>query len=124
MVVTLLQCVLLLLPRLEEEKAQAAALAQAQAQSQVQDEVASILAAERALAHDSLQHAIMRERVTAEDERLRAQLLVSHPRNSVELNISFHCTKKFMHMDTFIHRCKLRFMRYIEFTSCFNSYTD
>ncbi|XP_078138157.1 coiled-coil-helix-coiled-coil-helix domain containing 3a isoform X3 [Centroberyx gerrardi] len=59
---------------LEEEKAHASALAQAEAQSRVQDEVSRILTVERAVAQEGLQHAIMRERVTAEDERLRAQL--------------------------------------------------
>ncbi|KAF7669019.1 hypothetical protein LDENG_00260400 [Lucifuga dentata] len=59
---------------LKEEKAHAAALAQAEAQSQVQDEVSKILSVERAVAQESLQHAVMRERITAEDERHRAQL--------------------------------------------------
>lgn len=68
---------MLLLHRLESEKTRAAAMAQAEAQSQVQDEVSRILSVERAVAKESIQHAVIRERIATEDERLRAQLLVS-----------------------------------------------
>ncbi|XP_074554144.1 coiled-coil-helix-coiled-coil-helix domain containing 3a isoform X3 [Halichoeres trimaculatus] len=60
---------------LESEKARSAAQAQSEAQSQVQDEVSRILSVERALAHESLQQAVLRERIVTEDENLRAQLL-------------------------------------------------
>ncbi|XP_067346843.1 coiled-coil-helix-coiled-coil-helix domain containing 3a isoform X2 [Channa argus] len=59
---------------LKAEKAQASAKAHAEAQSQVQDEVSRILSVERALAQQSLQQAVIRERIATEDERLRAQL--------------------------------------------------
>uniref|UniRef100_A0A3P8VCH4 Coiled-coil-helix-coiled-coil-helix domain containing 3a n=1 Tax=Cynoglossus semilaevis TaxID=244447 RepID=A0A3P8VCH4_CYNSE len=59
---------------LEAEKAQAAAKAHADAQSQVQDEVSRMLSAERALAQGSLQQALVRERLAAEDERHRAHV--------------------------------------------------
>ncbi|XP_040007412.1 coiled-coil-helix-coiled-coil-helix domain containing 3a isoform X2 [Xiphias gladius] len=59
---------------LEAEKARAAAQANADAQSQVQNEVSRILSVERAMAQESLQQAIIRERITSEDERHRAQL--------------------------------------------------
>ncbi|XP_037551943.1 coiled-coil-helix-coiled-coil-helix domain containing 3a isoform X2 [Nematolebias whitei] len=60
------------------EKARASAQAQAETQSQVQAEVSRMLSAERALTQESLQQAILRERITIEDERLRAQLLAKH----------------------------------------------
>lgn len=60
---------------LESEKARSAAKAQAEAQSQVQDEVSKILSVERAVAKESLQQAIIRERLATEDEKHRAQLL-------------------------------------------------
>ncbi|XP_042367165.1 coiled-coil-helix-coiled-coil-helix domain containing 3a [Plectropomus leopardus] len=59
---------------IESEKARAAAQAQADAQSQVQDEVSRILSVERAVAQESIQQAVIRERIATEDERLRAQL--------------------------------------------------
>ncbi|XP_034529023.1 coiled-coil-helix-coiled-coil-helix domain containing 3a isoform X2 [Notolabrus celidotus] len=59
---------------LESEKARSAAQVQAEAQSQVQDEVSRILSVERAVANESLQQAVLRERITTEDEQLRAQL--------------------------------------------------
>ncbi|XP_072530008.1 coiled-coil-helix-coiled-coil-helix domain containing 3a isoform X2 [Salminus brasiliensis] len=59
---------------LEKEKAQLHAKAHADAQAQVQDEVSRILAAERAAAREGVQRAVLRERITTEDERLRAQL--------------------------------------------------
>lgn len=63
--------------RFDAEKARASAQAQAETQSQVQAEVSRMLSAERAVTQESLQQAILRERITIEDERLRAQLLVS-----------------------------------------------
>ncbi|TNN49393.1 hypothetical protein EYF80_040405 [Liparis tanakae] len=62
------------LHRVEAEKARAAAQAHDDAHSQVQDEVSRILSVERAVAHESLQQAVMRERISTEDEKLRAQL--------------------------------------------------
>lgn len=59
---------------LEAEKARAAAKARSEAQSQVQHDVSRILSVERAVAQENLQQAIIRERITTEDERLRAQL--------------------------------------------------
>ncbi|XP_017270220.1 coiled-coil-helix-coiled-coil-helix domain containing 3a isoform X2 [Kryptolebias marmoratus] len=59
----------------EAEKARASAQAQAETQSQVQAEVSRMLSAERALTQESLQQAVLRERITIEDDRLRAQLL-------------------------------------------------
>uniref|UniRef100_A0A672LJN4 MICOS complex subunit MIC19-like n=1 Tax=Sinocyclocheilus grahami TaxID=75366 RepID=A0A672LJN4_SINGR len=56
---------------LEKEKSQAHVQAQAEAQAQVKDEVSRILALEKA---QNIQKAILRERVTAEDERLQAQI--------------------------------------------------
>lgn len=63
--------------RFHAEKARASAQAQAETQSQVQAEVSRMLSAERALTQESLQQAVLREMITVEDERLRAQLLVS-----------------------------------------------
>nr|XP_019948026.1 PREDICTED: MICOS complex subunit MIC19 isoform X3 [Paralichthys olivaceus] len=59
---------------LDMEKARAAEQANADAQSQVQSEVSRILSAERAMVQENLQQALVRERITTEDERLRAQL--------------------------------------------------
>lgn len=59
---------------LEAEKARAAAQAQSEAQSQVQGDVARILSVERAVAKESLEQAILRERIATEDEQRRAQL--------------------------------------------------
>ncbi|XP_056131890.1 coiled-coil-helix-coiled-coil-helix domain containing 3a [Lampris incognitus] len=59
---------------LEKEKAQAMELAQTEAQSRVQDEISRILAVERAVSHETLQQAVARERISADDEKLRAQL--------------------------------------------------
>uniref|UniRef100_A0A3B5M3Q8 Coiled-coil-helix-coiled-coil-helix domain containing 3a n=1 Tax=Xiphophorus couchianus TaxID=32473 RepID=A0A3B5M3Q8_9TELE len=61
----------------DAEKARASAQAQADVQSKVQEEISRILSVERALTQDSLQQAIIRERISSEDEKLRAQLLVS-----------------------------------------------
>lgn len=66
-----------MLHRLDAQKAQASANAQAEAKHQVQDEVSRILSAERAVATESLQQAVIRERIATEDEKLRAQLYVS-----------------------------------------------
>lgn len=60
---------------LASEKARAADQAQAEAKAKVQDEVSRILSVERAVAQESLQQAIIRERIATEDEMLRAQLL-------------------------------------------------
>ncbi|XP_016327161.1 MICOS complex subunit MIC19-like isoform X5 [Sinocyclocheilus anshuiensis] len=57
--------------RLEKEKSQTHVQAQAEAQAQVKDEVSRILALEK---EQSIQKAILRERITAEDERLQAQI--------------------------------------------------
>lgn len=59
---------------LEGEKARASAQAQAEANSQVQDEVSRILSLERAVGQESLQQAVIRERIATEDQKLRAQL--------------------------------------------------
>ncbi|XP_039647739.1 coiled-coil-helix-coiled-coil-helix domain containing 3a isoform X5 [Perca fluviatilis] len=59
---------------IEAEKARAEAQAQDDAQSKVQDEVSRILSVERAMAQESIQQAVIRERIATEDERLRAQL--------------------------------------------------
>ena len=66
-----------MLHRLEEEKARVAAQANADAQSQVQNEVSRILSVEREMAQESLQQAIVRERMATDEERRRAQLYVS-----------------------------------------------
>ncbi|XP_064877522.1 coiled-coil-helix-coiled-coil-helix domain containing 3a isoform X5 [Oncorhynchus nerka] len=62
---------------LEEEKVHAASFAEAEAQASVKDEVGRILELERATTHNTLTQAVMREKVSAEDERLRTQLYVS-----------------------------------------------
>ncbi|XP_042174264.1 coiled-coil-helix-coiled-coil-helix domain containing 3a isoform X2 [Oncorhynchus tshawytscha] len=59
---------------LEEEKVHAASFAEAEAQASVKDEVGRILELERATTHNTLTQAVMREKVSAEDERLRTQL--------------------------------------------------
>ncbi|XP_051977033.1 MICOS complex subunit MIC19-like isoform X8 [Xyrauchen texanus] len=59
---------------LEEERSQAHAQAEAEAQAQVKDEVSRILALEKSSADENIQNAILKERVTADDERLRAQI--------------------------------------------------
>ncbi|XP_045068635.1 MICOS complex subunit MIC19-like isoform X4 [Coregonus clupeaformis] len=59
---------------LEEEKVHAASFAKAEAQASVKDEVGRILELERVTTHNTLTQAVMRERVSAEDEKLRAQL--------------------------------------------------
>nr|XP_046183940.1 coiled-coil-helix-coiled-coil-helix domain containing 3a isoform X6 [Oncorhynchus gorbuscha] len=59
---------------LEEEKVHAASFAEAEAQASVKDEVGRILELERATTHKTLTQAVMREKVSAEDERLRTQL--------------------------------------------------
>ncbi|KAM9705013.1 coiled-coil-helix-coiled-coil-helix domain containing 3a isoform 4-T4 [Menidia menidia] len=58
----------------DAEKARTSAQAKADVQTQVRAEVSRILSAERAAAPDGLQEAIIRERISTEDERLRAQL--------------------------------------------------
>ncbi|XP_047246411.1 coiled-coil-helix-coiled-coil-helix domain containing 3a isoform X2 [Girardinichthys multiradiatus] len=59
----------------DAEKARASAQAQAEAQSKVQEEISRILSMERALTQDSLEQTIIRERISNETEKLRAQLL-------------------------------------------------
>lgn len=68
---------LMLLHRVDSEKARASAQAQAEAQTQVQEEVSRILSVERAVAQETLQQAVIRERIATEDEKLRSQLYVS-----------------------------------------------
>ncbi|KAG7320516.1 hypothetical protein KOW79_016369 [Hemibagrus wyckioides] len=60
---------------LEKERARVKAQAHSDAQAHVQGEVSRILASERAAALDSVQKAALRERVTAEEERIRTKLL-------------------------------------------------
>lgn len=72
-----IKCWILLVNRLQSEKDRAAATAQAEAQSQARSEVSRILSAERALAQENLQEAIVRERLTTEDARRRTELFVS-----------------------------------------------
>lgn len=74
-----------MLHRLEAEKTRASAQAQAEATSHVQDEVSRILSVERAVAQESLQQAVIRERISTEDERLRAQLYVSPSTNCTDV---------------------------------------
>lgn len=71
--------------RLEEEKARTRTKIQAETQTQVQDEISRILSAERALAQESLQQAIIRERLATEDEKRRAELFVSLFINTVKV---------------------------------------
>ncbi|XP_062861599.1 coiled-coil-helix-coiled-coil-helix domain containing 3a isoform X2 [Trichomycterus rosablanca] len=59
---------------LETERSRVQVKAHADAQAHVKDELNRILASEREAAQDSVQQALLRERVTAEEERLRAQL--------------------------------------------------
>ncbi|KAM8910080.1 coiled-coil-helix-coiled-coil-helix domain containing 3a isoform 6-T6 [Spinachia spinachia] len=59
---------------LTAEKARVAAQAEHDAQSQVPGEVSRLLSVERAVAQESLQQAVMRERISTEDEKRRAQL--------------------------------------------------
>ncbi|XP_054595700.1 coiled-coil-helix-coiled-coil-helix domain containing 3a isoform X1 [Nothobranchius furzeri] len=59
----------------DAEKARTSAQAQTAAQSQVQAEVSRMLSAERAVAQENFQQAVIRERITTEDEILRAQIL-------------------------------------------------
>ncbi|XP_005733497.1 coiled-coil-helix-coiled-coil-helix domain containing 3a isoform X5 [Pundamilia nyererei] len=59
----------------EAEKARASTQAHAEAKSQVHGEVSRLLSEQRAAAQESLQQAFIRERIAAEDEKLRAHLL-------------------------------------------------
>lgn len=68
---------MLTISRLAAEKARSKAMVQAEAQSQVKDEVSRILSAKRAMAQESLQQSVIRERLAAEDEKRRAELFVS-----------------------------------------------
>lgn len=67
----------LMIHRAEAEKARASAQAHAEAKSQVHGEVSRLLSEQRAAVQESLQQAFIRERIAAEDEKLRAHLLVS-----------------------------------------------
>ncbi|XP_061524273.1 coiled-coil-helix-coiled-coil-helix domain containing 3a isoform X7 [Phycodurus eques] len=58
---------------LEAEKSSASAQAQAEAHRHVEDEVSRILSVERGVYQESIQQAVIRERIAAEDEKLRAQ---------------------------------------------------
>lgn len=82
----------ILLFRLEEEKARTRTKIQAETQTQVQDEISRLLSAERALAQESLQQAIIRERLATEDEKRRAELFVSLSINSVKVAATVICT--------------------------------
>lgn len=64
--------------RLEKERSHVQVKAHADAHAHVKDELNRILALEREAAHESIEKALLRERVTAEEERLRAQLYVSN----------------------------------------------
>lgn len=94
---------MLMLHRLESEKTRAASMAQAEAQSQVQDEVSRILSVERAVAKESIQHAVIRERIATEDERHRAQLLVSR-RVAAAVNITTSFLSCFTHLNTQLNK--------------------
>ncbi|XP_068611660.1 coiled-coil-helix-coiled-coil-helix domain containing 3a [Brachionichthys hirsutus] len=61
--------------KLESEKARTAGQARAEAQSQVKDELSRILSADRASKQESLQQAIVQERLAVEDQKRRTQLL-------------------------------------------------
>uniref|UniRef100_A0A3Q4GC35 Coiled-coil-helix-coiled-coil-helix domain containing 3a n=1 Tax=Neolamprologus brichardi TaxID=32507 RepID=A0A3Q4GC35_NEOBR len=65
----------LMIHRVEAEKARASAQAHAEAKSQVHGEVSRLLSEQRAAVQESLQQAFIRERIAAEDEKLRAHLL-------------------------------------------------
>lgn len=67
----------LMIHRVEAEKARASTQAHAEAKSQVHGEVSRLLSEQRAAVQESLQQAFIRERIAAEDEKLRAHLLVS-----------------------------------------------
>lgn len=78
--------------RLENEKTRTRTKIQAETQTQVQDEISRILSAERALAQESLQQAVIRERLATEDEKRRAELFVSLSLNSVKVAATVICT--------------------------------
>uniref|UniRef100_A0A4W5REU2 MICOS complex subunit MIC19 n=1 Tax=Hucho hucho TaxID=62062 RepID=A0A4W5REU2_9TELE len=73
---------------LEEEKVHAASFAEAEAQASVKYEVGRILELERATTHNTLTQAVMREKVSAEEERLRTQLYVKAQSDS---DLEFIC---------------------------------
>lgn len=77
-------CEMLTVYRLEAEKARSTAKAQAEARSQVQDEVSRILSGQRTMAQESLQQAVIRERLATEDEMRRAELFVSPFTNGID----------------------------------------
>lgn len=66
-----------MLHRLEAEKVRSAEKAQSEAESLIPDEVSRILSVERTSAQESIQQALIRERLATEDELHRAQILVS-----------------------------------------------
>ncbi|XP_035763990.1 coiled-coil-helix-coiled-coil-helix domain containing 3a isoform X2 [Neolamprologus brichardi] len=68
----------------EAEKARASAQAHAEAKSQVHGEVSRLLSEQRAAVQESLQQAFIRERIAAEDEKLRAHLLIGRKAKQVE----------------------------------------
>lgn len=78
--------------RLQSEKDRAAATAKAEAQSQARSEVSRILSAERALAQENLQEAIVRERLTTEDARRRTELFVSVQKSPESCQLPASCT--------------------------------
>lgn len=61
-------CLFSLSPRLKKD------------QMHVRDEISKVMERERAASNEHLARAILRERVATEDQRLKAQLLVSFPR--------------------------------------------
>ncbi|CAG5927557.1 unnamed protein product [Menidia menidia] len=81
----------------DAEKARTSAQAKADVQTQVRAEVSRILSAERAAAPDGLQEAIIRERISTEDERLRAQLfLQAEPESPLPKLSSSTCDRLFI----------------------------
>ncbi|XP_037099465.1 coiled-coil-helix-coiled-coil-helix domain containing 3a isoform X3 [Syngnathus acus] len=59
---------------LEVEKSRASAQAQAEAKRHVEDELSRILSAERAMAEENIQQALITERIATEEEKLRTRL--------------------------------------------------
>lgn len=97
-----------MLHRLASEKARAAAQADAEAQAQAQSEMSRILSAERAVAQESLQQAIIRERIATEDERLRAQIFVSSCMTAVSpFSFPFYLAEQFFHR-FYVHSVQTR----------------
>lgn len=61
---------------------------------QVQGEISRILSAERAMAQESLQQAIIRERLATEDEKRRVELFVSLSITIVRVAAAAICTHR------------------------------